>query len=225
MASKRYKEISKTVDKEKLYPVEEAIKLAKQTASVKFDAAIDIHIKLNIDPKQTDQKVRTQVMLPHGTGKQVKVVAFVTSAKEKDAKEAGADVIGGEELVKQIKETEKTDFDVAVAEPAMMRSLAGVAKILGQRGLMPNPKAGTVGEDVAKLIRELKSGKVQITNDDSGVMHQIIGRASFSEQQLLENFQTIKDALHRAKPASVKRDYIGSITLAATMGPGIKVKP
>src|SRR3989344_3493598 len=144
--SKRYVEAAKVVDKEKLYAVEEAIRLAKQTASVKFDAAIDVHIKLNIDPKQSDQKVRTQVMLPHGTGKKVKVAAFVTSAKEKAAREAGADIGGGEELVKQSKETEKTDFDFAVAEPAMMRSLAGVAKILGQRGLMPNPKAGTGGE-------------------------------------------------------------------------------
>ena len=224
MASKRYREIAKAVDKEKLHTIEEGIRLAKQTASVKFDAAIDVHIKLNIDPKQSDQRVRTQVMLPHGTGKKIKVAAFVSGAKEKAAKDAGADVVGGEELVKQIKETGKTDFDVAVAEPALMRSLASVAKILGQRGLMPNPKAGTVGEDIAKLVKELKSGKVEITNDESGVIHQIIGRASFGEEQLLENFKTVKDALHRAKPASVKRDFIGSITVAATMGPGIKVK-
>lgn len=224
MSSKRYEEVVKLVEPTRLYSVEEAVRLAKQTSTVKFDASVEVHFKLNIDLKQTDQKVRTQVSLPHGTGKSLKVAAFVSGAKEKEATDAGADIVGGEELVKKIKETEKTDFDIAVAEPAMMKSLAAVAKILGQRGLMPNPKTGTVGEDVAKMVKELKGGKVDVKTDDSGVIHQTIGKVSFDEQKLLENFQTLKDAIYRAKPASVKKEFVSSITISTSMGPGIKVQ-
>lgn len=198
--------------------------MARQTSNVKFDASVEVHIKINVDPKQTDQKIRTQMTLPHGTGKVLKVAAFVSPAKEKDAKSAGADIIGGEELVKQVKETEKTDFDVAVAEPGMMKSLAAVAKILGQRGLMPNPKTGTVGEDVGKMVKELKGGRVDVKTDDSGVIHQIIGRVSFEAPALLENFRALKEAVYRAKPTSVKRDFVSSITISTTMGPGMKVQ-
>ncbi len=222
--SKRFEEIAKLVDPAKVYPIEEAIKLAKQTSTVKFDASVEVHFKLNVDPKQTDQKVRTQVMLRHGTGKTLRVAAFVTHTREKEAREAGAEPVGGEELVKRIKETEKTDFDVAVAEPAMMKSLTMIAKILGQRGLMPNPKTGTVGEAVAKMIKELKAGKIDIKTDDSGNIHQTIGRVSFDDRKLLENFQDLKEAIYKAKPGSVKRDFVSAITLSSSMGPGIRVE-
>ncbi len=222
--SKRFREILKLVDANTVYTPEEAVKLAKQTSTVKFDASVEVHIKLNVDPKQTNQKVRTQIALPHGIGKSIKVAAFVTSSREKEAKAAGADIIGGEELVKEIKEKEKTDFDIAVAEPGIMKSLATIAKILGQRGLMPSPKNGTVGEDVGKLIRELKSGRVDIKTDDTGVVHQTIGKVSFDDQKLLENFIALKDAIAKAKPASVKKDFVASISMSSSMGPGIKVQ-
>lgn len=211
------------IDANKTYSIEEAIVLAKKTSSVKFDASVDVHFKLNIDTKQTDQKVRTQLTLPHGTGKILKVAAFVTGAQEKEAEAAGADIVGGEELVKQIKESEKTDFDVAVAEPPMMKSLASIAKILGQRGLMPNPKTGTVGADIGKIVRDLKAGRVDVKTDDTGVIHQIIGKVSFDDAKLLENFQALKEAIYRAKPSSVKKDFVKSITVSTSMGPGISI--
>ena len=184
--SKRYQEAIKLVDLNKTYSVEEAIKLAKQSSTVKFDASVEVHFRLNIDPKQTDQKVRAQVSLPHGTGKTLRVAAFVSPAKEKEAKEAGADFVGGEELVKQIKQSEKTDFDIAVADGSMMKSLATIAKILGQRGLMPNPKTGTVGDNIGQMVKDLKSGsKVDVKTDDSGNVHQTIGKTSFYDQKLI----------------------------------------
>ena len=223
--SKRYQEAIKLVDLNKTYSVEEAIKLAKQSSTVKFDASVEVHFRLNIDPKQTDQKVRAQVSLPHGTGKTLRVAAFVSPAKEKEAKEAGADFVGGEELVKQIKQSEKTDFDIAVADGSMMKSLATIAKILGQRGLMPNPKTGTVGDNIGQMVKDLKSGsKVDVKTDDSGNVHQTIGKTSFYDQKLIENFQTLKEAIHRARPASVKKEFVGSITISTSMGPGIKIQ-
>jgi len=222
--SKRYETAVKLVDLEKTYSIEEAIKLAKQTSTVKFDASVEVHIRLNIDPKQTDQKVRTQISLPHGTGKTLRVAAFVSSSKEKEAKDAGAEVVGSEDLVKQIKQTEKTDFDIAVADGSMMKSLATIAKILGQRGLMPNPKTGTVGDNIAQMVKDLKSGsKIDAKTDDSGNVHQTIGKVSFDDQKLVENFQAIKEAIHRARPASVKKEFVGSITISTSMGPGIKI--
>ena len=221
--SKRYNEAVKFIEKEKQYSVEEAIALAKQTSTVKFDASIEIHIRLNIDTKQTDQKIRTQIQLPHGTGKSIKIAAFVTPAKEKEAKDAGADIVGGEELVKEIKETGKTDFDMAVAEPAMMKSLAVIAKALGQRGIMPNPKTGTVTPDIAKAVKELKGGKVDVKTDDTGVIHQTIGKVSFDDQKLLDNFKALREAILRAKPQSVKKEFISSITVSSSMGPGIRL--
>lgn len=222
--SKRYNEAVKLVDLSKSHTIEDAIKLAKETSKVKFDAAVDVHIRLNIDPKQSDQKVRAQVSLPHGTGKKLRIAAFVSPAKEKEAQAAGADIVGGEDLVKKIKETGKTEFDVAVAESAMMKSLAQIAKVLGQKGLMPNPKTGTVGDDVAKMIGELKGGKVDARADDSGNIHQTIGKVSFDDQKLVENFQALKEAIHRAKPAAVKKEFITAITLTTSMGPGIRVQ-
>lgn len=221
--SKRLQEAVKLVEADKQYTIEEAMALAKQTSKVKFDATVEAHLRFNVDTKQSDQKIRTQVQLPHGTGKKLKIAAFVSPAKEKEAKEAGAEVVGGDDLIKKIKDTGKTDFDVAVAESAMMKSLAGIAKILGQKGLMPNPKAGTVGDDVAKMISELAGGKVDIRADDQGIIHQAIGKVSFDDAKLVENFNTLKDAIQRAKPAGVKKEFIGSITITTSMGPGIRV--
>ncbi|MBU6447279.1 50S ribosomal protein L1, partial [Patescibacteria group bacterium] len=185
--SKRQKANNEQVDSSKVYSIEEAVELAKKTANTKFTGSVEVHIRLGIDPKKTDQSVRGSVTLPNGTGKSKKVAAFVTEAKEKEAKEAGAAIVGGEELIKRIKETEKTDFDVAVAEPAMMRLMAPIAKVLGQRGLMPNPKTGTVTENISGIIKEISAGKVDFKNDDSANIHQIVGKTNFEAKQLAEN--------------------------------------
>lgn len=222
--SKRVKANIELVDKNKAYGIEEAIELLKKTATIKFIGSIEVHIRTGIDPKKTDQAVRGTISLPHGTGKSKRIAAFVSEGKVKEAKDAGAQVVGGEELIKEIKETEKTDFDVAVAEPAMMKNLAQVAKILGTRGLMPNPKIGTVSDNIAQMIKEISGGKVNFKNDDSGNIHQIIGKTSFDNNQLIENFKAFYQAVLQSKPAAVKKTFIQNLTLNASMGPGIKVK-
>ena len=222
--AKRVKANNELVDKDKIYTPEEAIELAKKTANTKFVGSIEVHIRTKIDAKKTDQAIRGMVSLPHGTGKTKKVAAFVTEVKEKEAKEAGAVLVGGEKLIKKIKETEKTDFDVAVAEPAMMPKLAQIAKILGTRGLMPNPKTGTVSEAIGKTIKEIAGGKVTFKNDDSGNVHQIIGKSNFETKQLLENLKAFYEHVLAAKPSTVKGQYLSTITLNATMGPGIRIK-
>ncbi len=222
--SKRAKANVELVDKEKVYTIDEALDLVKKTANTKFVGSVEVHVRTNIDAKKTDQAVRGTVTLPHGTGKVKRIAAFVTEGKEADAKAAGATITGGEELIKQIKETEKTDFDVAVAEPAMMPKLATIAKILGTRGLMPNPKTGTVSENIAQAIKEITGGKVNFKNDDSANIHQIIGKTSFEATQLAENFKAFMDTLQQSKPATVKKTFIGNITINATMGPSIRVK-
>lgn len=222
--SKRVRTNNELVDRNKLYSIEEAIELAKKTANTKFVGSVEAHIRTGIDAKQSDQAVRGTVILPYGTGKQKRVAAFVSEAKEKEAKEAGAALVGGEELIKHIKETESADFDIAVAEPALMPKLAVVAKILGPKGLMPNPKTGTVGEDVGKLVREIAGGRVNFKNDDSGNIHQIIGKTDFETNQLLENFRSFYEAVVHSKPPAVKGQYILSVSVNATMGPGIRVK-
>ncbi len=222
--AKRVKANNQLVEKEKVYSVEEAIELAKKTANTKFVGSLEVHIRTGIDPKQTDQAVRGTVSLSHGTGKTKKVAAFVTDSKEKEAKEAGASLVGGEELIKTIKETEKVDFDVAVAEPSMMPKLAVIAKILGPKGVMPNPKTGTVGADIGKMVKEIAGGKVNFKNDDSGNIHQVIGKANFESKALAENFKALYDAVAHSKPSTVKGQYIVSISLNATMGPGIKIR-
>ncbi len=222
--SKRAKANHELVDPAKVYGVEEAIELAKKTATTKFKGSIEVHIRTGIDAKKTDQAVRGMVSLPNGTGKSKKVAAFVTEAKEAEAKAAGATLVGGEDLIKQIKETEKTDFDVAVAEPALMPKLAMIAKILGTRGLMPNPKTGTVSANVGQTIKEISGGKVNFKNDDSGNIHQIIGKSDFDTAKLVENFRALLEAVTQAKPSTLKKAYISGLTVNATMGPGIRVK-
>ena len=222
--SKRQKANVAEIEKGKVYSVEEAVEAIKKTANTKFTGSVEVHVRLGIDPKKTDQGIRGSLTLPNGTGKTKKVAAFVSEGKEKEAKEAGATIIGGEELIKQIKETGKTDFDIAVAEPAMMKNMAPIAKTLGQRGLMPNPKSGTVTEDIAGIIKQISAGKVDFKNADSGNLHQIIGKTDFDSAKLVENFKAFIDSVTAAKPTAVKKQYILGISMNATMGPGIKVK-
>ena len=222
--AKRVKANMDLVEREKFYTPEQAIELAKKTANTKFVGSIEVHVRTYIDAKKTDQAIRGTVSLPHGTGKIKRVAAFVTESKEAEAKAAGAVFVGGEELIKQIKETEKTDFDVAVAEPAMMPKLAQIAKILGTRGLMPNPKTGTVSENISQVIKEIAGGKVTFKNDDSGNVHQIIGKSNFETPKLLENLKAFYDSLMQSKPVSIKGPYVSVITINSSMGPGIKLK-
>lgn len=222
--SKRLKSAEEQYDAKQRYSLEEAINLVKILAPAKFDAAVELHVRLGIDSKKGDQTVRSNVVLPHGTGKKVKVAAFVSLAQEAEAKEAGADIIGGEELIKEIKEGKKFDAEVVVATPEMMRSMAAIAKTLGQRGLMPNPKAGTVTTDVGKTIKELKAGRVAFKNDDGGNIHLPVGRVSFSAEYLLANIQVVLEAIKHAKPEGVKGTYLQNIILCSTMGPAVKVK-
>lgn len=223
-SSKRTKANLELVDKNKVYSVEEAIELAKKTATTKFTGSIEVHIKTAIDAKKTEQAIRGSVKLPNGTGKTRKIAAFVTDANLAAAKAAGATVVGGEELIKEIKETEKTDFDIAVAEPAMMPKLAQIAKILGTRGMMPNPKTGTVSDNIAAAIAEITGGKVNFKNDNSGNVHQVIGKTDFDSAKLVENLKTFIDALQTTKPATLKKAFLLSMSVNSTMGPGIKFK-
>jgi len=210
-------------DKTKSYPIAEAIEIAKKLKKEKFDSSLEVHFRLGIDTKKGEQQIRAAIALPHGTGKTVKVAAFVSTDKEKEVKEAGADIVGGDDLIAEIKKTEKTDFQVAIAEPAMMKNLAQIAKILGTRGLMPSPKNETVTTNPAKAVQELKKGKLSFKNDDTGNVHVAIGKISFDTQKLVENYNTILDAIRKAKPSSSKGVYLKNISINTTMGPGVKV--
>jgi len=221
--SKRFKEIITKIDKTKVYSPSEAIKLVKETGKLKFDASVEVHANLGIDPKKGDQIVRNSVALPHGTGKSIKVAAFVSDDKAKDAKEAGADLVGADDLIESIKKTNKTDFDIAVTTPDMMPKLAAIAKVLGQKGLMPNPKTGTIGPDIKKIIAELKKGKVSYKNDDTANVHISIGKLSFTDEALVENFQAFLESLKKSKPTTIKGTFIRSLHLSSSMGPSIKV--
>jgi large subunit ribosomal protein L1 len=221
--SKRMNDLKVKVKKDYTYPWEEAIKLAKETSNVKFDAAIEIHARLGIDPKKGEQQIRSTVVLPHGTGKTKKVAAFVNSEREKEAKDAGADFVYGEEEIKKIKDTEKIEFDVAVTTPDMMPKLASIAKVLGPKGLMPNPKTDTVGPQLKRMIEELKKGKITFKNDDTANIHQIIGKISFDDAALKENLAAFVEALKKAKPTTAKGTYIKNLILCTTMGPAIRI--
>jgi large subunit ribosomal protein L1 len=221
---KRMTAAKKEIDANKTYTQEEGIAMAKKTATTKFVGNVEVHVRLGIDPKQTSQIVRATVSFPHGTGKVKRIAAFVTPGKEDEAKAAGAAIFGGEEFIKKIRETEKLDFDIAIAEPSMMVKLASIAKILGPRGLMPNPKTGTVTPDIGKAIKEYAAGKTEFKNDDSGNVHMILGKTNFSDDQIKANLATFMEALMSVKPGGLKQEYIKSITLNATMGPGIRIK-
>lgn len=221
---KRYQELSKLVDQSRLYTPREAIDLVKETAKAKFDESVEVAIRLGVDPRQADQQVRGTVVLPHGTGKKVTVAVFAKGEKATEAKEAGAEYVGAEDLVAKI-EGGWTDFDVAVATPDMMGLVGKLGKILGPKGLMPNPKTGTVTFDVGKAVKDIKAGKVEYRIDKAGIIHVAIGKASFSKEALLENFHTLMTAVIKAKPAAAKGTYLKKVVLSTTMGPGIKVDP
>lgn len=206
----------------KTYPLEEAIKEVKRRSKERFDASIEAHIRLGIDPSKPDQQVRGQVTLPHGTGKTLKVAVFTTKIKE--AKDAGADLVGGKELIDEILKSKKCDFDLALATPDIMKDLAKAGKILGPKGLMPNPKDSTITQNIAKAVTELKKGKTAFKADAYGIIHQTIGKISFDDKKLAENFRALYQVIIKARPHQVKGEYVKSITLASTMGPGIRVK-
>lgn len=221
--SKRYQEAASKIDATKTYSLTEALELAKETSTVKFDASVEMHFRLGIDPKKGDQQVRSTVVLPHSSGSTKKIAAFVPDAKEQEAKDAGADIVGGEMLIEEIAKTKKVDFDVAVATPDMMAKIAKVAKILGPRGLMPNPKTDTVSPDVTKMVSELKKGKLAFKNDNTANVHVVIGKQSLDTAKLEENANAIIEAVKRAKPSSSKGIYLKSVYLTTAMGPSIPV--
>ena len=221
--SKRYLEASKLIDKAKTYDSEEAIKLAIDTSKAKFDETVELHVKLGVDGRNADQQVRGVVVLPNGTGKSVKVLVIAKGDHADAAEKAGADIVGAEEIVAKIQNQNFLDFDVCITTPDMMGLVGRCAKILGPKGLMPNPKSGTVTTDVAKAIKDVKAGKVEYRLDKNNIVHVIIGKKSFGAEKLLENFNTIMNAIVKAKPAASKGTYLKSISLSSTMGPGIKV--
>jgi large subunit ribosomal protein L1 len=221
---KKYLEAKSKVDRDKRYELEEGIKLLLETAYAKFDEAIDLAIRLGVDPKKADQMVRGTVVLPNGTGKKVRVLVFAKGQKEKEALESGADIVGGEDLVEKISKG-WLEFDKAIATPDMMGLVSKLGKILGPRGLMPNPKMGTVTFDLEKAIKEIKAGKVEFKVEKAGVVHVPVGKVSFGFDRLLENIKTLLEVILRAKPPTSKGIYLRSIALSTTMGPGIKIDP
>ena len=222
---KKYVEAAKAVDRTKLYETAEAISLVKQSAVAKFDETIEAHIRTGCDGRHADQQIRGAVVLPHGTGKQVRVLVFAKDAKAEEAQAAGAEFVGGQELIPKIQNEGWLDFDVVVATPDMMGTVGRLRRILGAKGLMPNPKAGTVTMDVAKAVKEIKAGKIEYRLDKTNIIHVPIGKASFTEEQLADNFQTLIEAILKAKPSTLKGQYLKSVTIASTMGPGVKLNP
>ncbi len=220
---KRYVESAKLVDRANLYDVNEAVSILKKTASAKFDETIEAHIRLGVDGRHADQQVRGAVVLPHGTGKNVRVLVFAKGDKLAEAEAAGANYVGGEELIPRIQKEGWLDFDVVVATPDMMGVVGRLGRVLGPKGLMPNPKAGTVTMDVTKAIKDIKAGKVEYRLDKSNIIHVPIGKASFDEEKLADNFHTLIGAINKAKPAAAKGQYLKSVVVTSTMGPGIKL--
>ena len=222
---KKYIEAAKLVDRTQLYDVADGVALVKKTAGAKFDETVEVHIRTGCDGRHADQQIRGAVVLPHGTGKTVRVLVFAKGAKLDEALAAGADYVGGEELIPRIQKDGWLDFDVVVATPDMMGVVGRLGRVLGPKGLMPNPKAGTVTMDVTKAIKDIKAGKIEYRLDKTNIIHCPVGKASFTEEQLAENLKALTDAVVKAKPAAVKGQFLKSVTLATTMGPGVKLNP
>lgn len=222
---KKYIEAAKLVDRTQLYDTADAVALVKKTAGAKFDETVEVHIRTGCDGRHADQQIRGAVVLPHGTGKTVRVLVFAKGAKADEALAAGADYVGGEELIPRIQKEGWLEFDVVVATPDMMGVVGRLGRVLGPKGLMPNPKAGTVTMDVTKAINDIKAGKIEYRLDKTNIIHCPIGKASFTEEQLADNFKALTDAIMKAKPAAVKGQYLRSVTLTSTMGPGVKINP
>ena len=222
---KKYIEAAKLIERGNLYDKDEAVALVKKAATAKFDETIEAHIRTGCDGRHADQQIRGAVVLPHGTGKKVRILVFAKDAKAEEAKAAGADFVGGDDLIPKIQNEGWLDFDVVVATPDMMGIVGRLGRVLGPKGLMPNPKAGTVTMDVTKAVNEIKAGKIEYRLDKTNIIHVPIGKASFTEEQLADNFQTLIDAINKARPAAVKGQFLKSVTLTSTMGPGVKVNP
>ncbi|MGN0437395.1 MAG: 50S ribosomal protein L1 [Lachnospiraceae bacterium] len=220
---KRYVEAKKLVDNTQLYDIPEAVAIVKKAASAKFDETVEAHLRMGLDGRHADQQIRGAVVLPHGTGKTVKVLVFAKGEKIDEAQAAGADYVGGEELIPKIQNEGWLDFDVVVATPDMMGVVGRIGRVLGPKGLMPNPKAGTVTPDVAKAIADIKAGKIEYRLDKNNIVHVPVGKASFTEEQLIDNFQALIDEINKVKPAAAKGQYMKSVTLTSTMGPGVKL--
>ena len=222
---KKYVEAAKTINRTTLYDVAEAVALVKQTAVAKFDETIEAHVRTGCDGRHADQQIRGAVVLPHGTGKKVRILVFAKDAKAAEAQAAGADYVGGMELIEKIQKENWFEFDVVVATPDMMGVVGRIGRILGPKGLMPNPKAGTVTMDVAKAIKEIKAGKIEYRLDKTNIIHVPLGKASFTDEQIADNFQTLIDAINKARPAAVKGQFLKSVVLSSTMGPSVKINP
>ena len=220
---KKYVEAAKAIDRATLYDTDEAVALVKKVAVAKFDETIEAHIRTGCDGRHADQQIRGAVVLPHGTGKVTRILVFAKGVKADEAQAAGADYVGAEELIPKIQNEGWLDFDVVVATPDMMGVVGRLGRVLGPKGLMPNPKAGTVTMDVTKAIKEIKAGKIEYRLDKTNIIHVPVGKASFTEEQLADNFQTLMDAINKAKPSTVKGAYLKSVTLTSTMGPGVKL--
>lgn len=220
---KRYSECLKAYDRNKVYEIEEGIDAVLATSKAKFDETVEFHVRLGVDPKQADQQVRGVIVLPHGTGKSVKVLVIAKGEKADAAVAAGADYVGAEDMVQKIQKENWFDFDAVITTPDMMGVVGRIGKLLGPKGLMPNPKSGTVTPDVAKAVKDIKAGKVEYRLDKTAVIHCVIGKKSFGKEKLLENYRALLDAIVKAKPAAAKGQYIKSIALASTMGPGVKI--
>lgn len=222
---KNYKAAAEKIDRQELYEVDDAIKLVADSARAKFDETVEVHVRLGVDGRHADQQVRGAIVLPHGTGKETKVLVFAKGPKEQEAKDAGADYVGGDELAKKIQTENWFDFDVVVATPDMMGVVGKLGKVLGPKGLMPNPKSGTVTMDLEKAVNDIKAGKVEYRLDKANIVHTLIGKASFGPEKLTDNFNALMEAIIKAKPSSAKGTYLKSVSVATTMGPGVKVNP
>lgn len=222
---KKYAEAAKAIERGNLYDVAEAVSLVKKTAVAKFDETIEAHVRTGCDGRHADQQIRGAVVLPHGTGKKVRILVFAKDAKAAEAEAAGADYVGGMELIEKIQKENWFEFDVVVATPDMMGVVGRIGRVLGPKGLMPNPKAGTVTMDVTKAIQDIKAGKIEYRLDKTNIIHVPLGKASFTEEQITDNFQTLIEAIIKARPAAVKGQFLKSVTLTSTMGPGVKINP